>query len=205
MKKLIFIILLIIISLFAIFFIKKHYKNFEKGNNMSNKSADEIKDYILNINSYEAEIIVRQESNKNTNTYKINETSDFKNQKYTQVVLEPQNISGVILNYENNNLTIRNNKLGLEKLYQNYSYLENQDLGLQGFIEDFKKNEISKSYFEGEYCVLETNTKNGNKKTYYKKLYINRETGAPIKIEIKDITQKTIIYILYNEIKINSI
>ena len=159
MKKLIFIILLIIISLFAIFFIKKDYKNFEKGNNMSNKSADEIKDYILNINSYEAEIIVRQESNKNTNTYKINETSDLKNQKYTQVVLEPQNISGVVLNYENNNLTIRNNKLGLEKLYQNYSYIENNDLGLQGFIEDFKKNK----------------------------------------------NQETIIYILYNEIKINSI
>lgn len=203
MKKAICITMLIIIIFLAIFFIKNDYKSFEKGNNMSNKSADEIKDYILNINSYEAEIIVRQESNKNTNTYKINETSDLKNQKYTQVVLEPQNVSGLVLNYESSNLTIRNKKLSLEKLYQNYSYIENRDWGLQGFIEDFKNNEESMSYFEGEYCVLETNTKNGNKKTYYKKLYINRETGAPIKIEIKDITQKTIIYILYNEIKIN--
>ena len=37
---------------------------------MSNKSADEIKEYILNISSYEAEVEINVISNKNQNKYK---------------------------------------------------------------------------------------------------------------------------------------
>ena len=38
-----------------------------------------------------------------------------------------------------------------------------------------------------------------------KKLYIDKNTAKPIKMEIEDINQKVLVYILYNEIKINSI
>ena len=38
---------------------------------MSNKSADEIKEYILNIESYKAIAEVTIKSNKNENTYKL--------------------------------------------------------------------------------------------------------------------------------------
>jgi len=205
MKKTIIFIILFIIILCTIFFIKKYYKNSKTGNNMSSKSADEIKDYILNINSYEAEIIVTEESNKNTNVYKIKEKCNLINEQYLQTVLEPQNISGLTMNYNNNELIIKNNKLGLEKLYQNYGYIENNTLSLAGFIEELKVDENSKSYFENEWCIIETKVSNGNKYIYSKKLYIDKTNGNPIKIEIKDITQKTIIYILYNEIKINTI
>ena len=56
-----------------------------------------------------------------------------------------------------------------------------------------------------EEIVLETKLKNGNKYVAYKKLCINKSTLLPSKLEIEDITQKTIIYILYNEIKINNL
>ena len=38
-----------------------------------------------------------------------------------------------------------------------------------------------------------------------KKLYIDRTTGLPIKMQIKDNSKKTEIYILYNEVNINSL
>jgi outer membrane lipoprotein-sorting protein len=39
----------------------------------------------------------------------------------------------------------------------------------------------------------------------YKTLYIDKNTGKPTKMEIKDIAQKVLVYILYNEIKINNL
>ena len=62
-----FIFLIIVIGLF-IFFSNKGTKNFKIGNNTS---SQEIVDYILNINSYEAIIEVDIKSNKNENKYKI--------------------------------------------------------------------------------------------------------------------------------------
>lgn len=38
---------------------------------MSNKSADEVKNYILNMSSFDAEILVTITSNKTTDTYKF--------------------------------------------------------------------------------------------------------------------------------------
>ena len=41
-------------------------------------------------------------------------------------------------------------------------------------------------------------------KTSNKTLYINRENGLPEKMEILDNGKKTAIYILYNEVNVNS-
>ena len=47
--------------------LKKDYKNINIGNNISNKTLDEVEDYILNISSYKAKLEVTINSNKNTN------------------------------------------------------------------------------------------------------------------------------------------
>lgn len=44
------------------------------GNNLSNKTNQEIEEYILNISSYEAEIDVEVETNKNKTKYKIKQS-----------------------------------------------------------------------------------------------------------------------------------
>ena len=46
---------------------------------------------------------------------------------------------------------------------------------------------------------------NTNKYNCYKKLYIDKKTVKPVKMEIEDINKKILVYILYDEIKINSI
>ena len=50
---------------------------------------------------------------------------------------------------------------------------------------------------------MEVEVKQNNIYTQNKKLYIDKENDKIDKLEIKDITQKTTIYILYNKIEIN--
>ena len=71
-KKMFYFLIIGIIFLFIIFFIIFkffNYKNTKMGNNIVDKTLKEIEEYILNINSYDAEIEVKVESNKNTNKY----------------------------------------------------------------------------------------------------------------------------------------
>ena len=52
---------------------------------------------------------------------------------------------------------------------------------------------------------METTSKNENNYQKYQTLYISKETGKPTRMEIKDTNKNIIIYIIYNEIKINKI
>ena len=204
MKKII-TIAIIIITIIAIFFIKTNYKSFKFGNNISNKSADQIKKYILDINSYDLTANITVQSNKNTNSYIIKEKYVKDNNVCKQEILEPENIKGVSFIYDGANLKIENTNLNLNKLYENYSYIGENTITLKSFINDYLESNESTMSETDEEIVLETKLKNGNKYISYKKLCINKSTGNPTKLEIEDITQKTSIYILYSEIEINNL
>ena len=62
---------------------------------------------------------------------------------------------------------------------------------------------ITTDYKNDEEIILETKIKNNNKYRAIKKLYISKDTGNPTKLEIQDVSQNTLVYILYNEIEIN--
>ena len=195
-KKVIFvsviIILIIAILFFAIFRIL-HYKNVQTGNNISDKTLQEIEDYILNISSYEAEIEVTVESNKNTNKY-------IMNQKYyspniaSQVVLEPKNIEGLTVKYDGTNLEVSNSRLSLSTIYENYSYLADNVLWLSDFVENYRANNGTITEENG-IIVMQT-TCDENKYSAYEKLYI---------VIIEDENKKSRIYITYNKIEIGSL
>ena len=204
MKKII-TIAIILITIIVIFFIKINYKSLKTGNNMSNKSAKEITQYILDINSYEAEAEVLIESNKNSNKYKIKEKYRKDNNVFKREILEPQNLNGVSFIYDGTNLKVQNSTLNLNKIYENYSYIGEDNITLVDFINDYKESDETNVLENGDEIILEVKIKNGNKYVSYKKMYINKEKGTISKLEIQDITQKTIIYILYNEIKINNL
>jgi len=192
-KRIIFFIILIIligVGLF-IFFSNKGTKNFKIGNNTS---SQEVVDYILNINFYEAVIEVDVKSNKNENKYKIKQIYNG-NDNSSQEVLEPSNIAGVKLIKKGNNLKLENSNLNLTNILQNYEYISDNVLDLSSFIDNYKNNSDSK-WEEKDNKIL--------MKTYNRILYINRENGLPEKMEIQDNGKKTAIYILYNEVKVNS-
>lgn len=206
MKKNISIIIAIVLIIFVIplFFIKNNYKFFNSGNNMSNKSADEIKNYILNMNSFSAEATVTITNNKTTNTYILGQK--FKGNQYVQELLEPQNIAGLTIKYDGNQVIIENTKIGVSKLYENYKYITNNSLCISTFVSDYKEetNE-NKLYEENGTIILETKIKNENIYNVNKKLYIDQKTAKPVKMEIQDITQNLRVYILYSKVEINTL
>lgn len=204
-KKILIAIISIIMLILIIIFIKNNYNFSKTGNNISNKSADEIKEYILNIDSYYAIAEVTIKSNKNENTYKLKQEYSKSENTYKQEVLEPEHIAGVQFIYGNNNLKIENTKLSLSKIYENYNYVGSNELSLSSFIEDYSESENTKCYEENGKVILEAEIKNNNKYRATKKLYINKNEGKIEKMEIIDEAQTGRIYILYNEIELNAV
>ena len=190
------IILIIIITIFLILY----YKNNKNGNNTINKSEEEIIETILNMNNYKAKLDITIETNKNTTKYVVSQT--LENGKAKQEVIQPENIAGVITEYDGTNLKIRNNKLELETTFQNYQYMVENKLWLDSFIKDYKEKQNKNVSSNEKEIILEVENKE-NPYNMYKKLYIDKKTAKPIKMIIEDINQKTLVYILYTEITIS--
>ncbi|MCI8587444.1 MAG: hypothetical protein HFJ49_02395, partial [Clostridia bacterium] len=188
-NKKIFIILIVIILILAIFFgffYKKTVKVFKSGNN---KTSQEIVDYILGISSYEVKVTVEVNSNKNSNKYILKQQYVSPNIN-TQEVIEPSNIAGIKLINDGTSLTLKNSKLGLNTVFENYTYLGDNCIDLISFIEDYKKSNES-NYEENDIeIIMKTLSQNSNKYTKYKKLYIDKKTANPTKLEIKDDNEK---------------
>ena len=161
--KIILIVSLLIIALVILmnFFYKKANKNLNIGNNLSKKTNQEIEEYILNISSYEADIEVEIESNKNTTRYKIKQSYVSPNIE-KQTVEEPSNIKGLQTIYDGSKLTITNTKLNLSTVYENYPYITDNYLWLNSFIEDYKTSEKRKLYEEGNQLIMEVNLEANN-------------------------------------------
>ena len=193
-KIIIFIIIIIFLMLIIFFFINKT-KKIKFGNN---SSSQEIIDNILNISSYEAVIEVEINSNKNTNKYIIK-------QKYIapdisqQEIIEPENIQGIKIIKNKNELKIENSKYNLSKIYNDYEYMTDNCLDLNTFIENYKLN--GKEIYEEKDNEIILRIETNHKYNKYIELYISKETGKPTKMEIKDNSKNTLIYILYREVK----
>ncbi len=197
---LIAIILMIIIFIGVIIKVSlnKNYKNKKIGNN---KSIEEIEDYILNIKTYKANLDVTITNNRNENIYKLSQevTENYEKQK----VLEPKEINGLEMTYQNGKLEIKNTNLNLSKIYENYPNMSDNNLFLTSFIEYYKDlTEKSVKIIENNTILMEVKT-DVNRYNVEQKLYVDKETLKPRKLEIMDNNNNTKVYILYNEIEIN--
>lgn len=205
-NKKIFIIAGLLIILLIIFAIN-HYKNKNIGNNTINKTLEEVEEYILNIKSYQSTVEITVNSNKNTNKYILKQTHTENDEQYEDVqeVIEPENIKGVTLVYKNKTLEIKNTNLNLSKIYTDYPYIEDNNLWLNSFIKQYKEaSEKNKKITETNGEIQLTLNIDNNDKIRYKELYLDRETGKPTKLLIKDANQKEVVYILYTEIELQN-
>lgn len=209
-KSLIIITTLILIAMILTiyFFINKNNKLFNKnsniGNNITSKSIQEIEQYILNISSYEAKLDVTVQSNKNTNKYILKQKYNSSGME-EQVVLEPSNIEGLTILYENGKITINNTKLNLQTVYDNYEYITDNNLWLNSFIKDYKEGRNKSISEDSNNIIMTVDISGSNNYGNVKMLYINKNTGNPDKMLIQDKNQKNMVYILYNEIRINDL
>jgi len=185
--------------IFIIIILILYYKNQNLGNN-TNRSIKNLKDYILNISSYEATVEVNIISNKNTNKYILKQWYASPN-IFKQEVQSPDNIKGLTIIYDGMNLKLQNTRLNLVKVYNGYSELSENILSLNGFIDKCKNLEVICNETQEE---IELQITEVDKYTKYQILTINKKTGIPVKMEIMDENKKTLVYILYNEITINN-
>lgn len=157
-------------------------------------SSQEIVENILAITNYETEIEVQVTSNKNQNKYRIKQiyTSPDIN---CQEIIEPSNITGVKIIREGTNLEIENTNLNLTKIYENYQYISENILDLSCFIENYKLYEKSTWEENDDTIIMKTMQNN-----FEKKLYIDKTSQNPTKMEIKDTNKNSEIYILYNKV-----
>ena len=172
-------------------------KKLKIGNNSSNQ---EIENYILNISSYDLIAEIEINSNKNKTKYVLNQKYINGNQM-VQEIIEPTNIKGVKLIKEGDKVILENSNLSLSNIYENYNYIAENDLDLECFIRNYRENEKSDIERDGNIVKMKTECKE-NKYRKYKTLYIDINTGKPIKLEIKDNNNNTTVYILYKEVKI---
>ena len=172
------------------------------GNNITDKTLQEIESYILNISSYKAKIELCVESNKNSNKYII-EQKFSKPNICKQVVEEPKNVEGLTIKYDGTNLEISNSKLNLTTIYENYQYITENVLWLSDFSQNYQNNNGSISEENG-IIIMETKC-NLNSYVATEKLYIDRNANKIVKMIVEDENKKARIYITYKEIEINSI
>ena len=193
MKKKYIIIFFIVL---AIFFIIFAYKKFKIGNNIDISDDNNI----LNISSYEAIVEIEIYSNKNTNKY-ILKQQFVKPNLFKQEVIEPENVKGLTTTFDGKKIKIENKVLNLKFEYDEYPYVEGNSLSLICFIEQYglyEKPEIMETEKE-----ISITIKNESQYEAYKRLYISKETSLPTKMEILDVNQKKVVYILYKEISLN--
>ena len=195
-KKLMFVFVFICISIFFII-----YYIFSSFGNNKFRNQNEIVDNILNkFNNYEANILVTITTNKNENNYEMFQEVSEKNSK--TIINSPENIKDMIIEINDNTLKITNTKINMEKIYEEYDGLLNNNLFLNKFAKDCENNNF-KFYEKNEKIILET-ILNNNSSTYikYKELYLDKKTNLPTELIMKDNTKKACIRIIYNDIKI---
>ena len=193
-----FIVIIVgMVSCFIIF-PKKTAKNLKIGNNTT---SQEIVDFILNMTSYEAKIEVDVQSNKNESKYILKQNYNGEEDN-CQEVLEPSNIAGVKLIRNGNVLKLENTELNLTSIFENYQYVADSCLDLSSFVKDYKQDQKASWEEKNEKIIMQAESQGTSKRQ--KKLYIDKKTGKPEKMELQETNKKTVIYILYNEITVNS-
>ena len=191
MKKKIVIIFLIILSI-ALFKILK---------NGNNKTSQDKVNNIFNMTEYKAEIEVTIKSNKNENKYIIQQNYNKKQNEIIQEIISPENLKGIKIIQKEKTLTMENAELNLSKIFENYNPITQNDMDLEVFLENFESNKGNIKE-NNEEIIYETVSKNDNKYTQNKILYVSKSTGKPTKMEINNINKKNVVYIVYNKVEI---
>ena len=188
------IFVLICITIFFIFY----YIFIDLGNNKINQ-VERIDDILEKYKRYEAGAVINIYSNKTENIYKVEQIVD---EDYSKLIIkEPSNISGMTIEKKNNTLKITNSLLNVEKCYNNQTDLMNNFLFLNVFVKEYEETmpEIEQS---DEEIKVKIKLENNNTYVKSKELIIDRLTGKPKKLIIKDNTNQDKICIIYNDISI---
>ena len=175
-------------------------KVFITGNNKNIDNIGEINDFILQIKNYDVEANVTIYSNKNSNTYNLKQR---KVEDYQIQEINDNEGNGLIIENDNNKVTIKNTKLSVEEVFENYNEVAKNDVGFDSFIENYENSDDVEITENEKYYIVFVKIKNSrNKYIENKTLYIDKTENRPEKIEIKDVNNKETIIIEYTKFQI---
>lgn len=180
MKKKYIILVVIFVLIFSCFYYKKIFT----GNNIIKLSEEDVVESILSDSfKYKAKIKVKIYSNKNENTYEMLEEKTEKH-SYLEVTSK-SDISGLSIENLNDKIIVKNTKLNLEKIYENYNPMLNNCLFLGSFNKEYKEAIKREQYEEDGDIVIKIELSKSTKYIKYKELYIDKKTGLPKKLIVK--------------------
>ncbi|MBR3614571.1 MAG: hypothetical protein IKL55_05280 [Clostridia bacterium] len=195
-KKIVFIFGIICIIIFLIFY----YIFCITGNNIIRNQNEFVEDMLKDLEEYEANIEVTIRSNKNENTYSMYQIVD---EEYSKLLVNsPENVRGLEIELKDGKLKMINEKTNMEKIYENYETIINNDLFINSFIDEYKKYEVEISENEVEIIVKVEREENKNIYIKSKELYLDKKTRLPKKLLLKDNSQNINTSIIYTDIKI---
>ena len=198
MKKKIFIICMIFLCLFLIIL---GYKFFIPGNNKNIESETQLDEYILSIKDYELVGNVTVYSNKNINTYKLKQYKKGNYQR--QEIINDNENNGLIIENEGNKITIKNTVLDLTSVFENYEEVTKNSIGLDSFIEDYRKTKDAETTEEEQCYKVHVKMKDSlNKYVANKCLWINKKSRKIEKFEVSDVNNNKTIFIEYTKFEI---
>ena len=105
--------------------------------------------------------------------------------------------------YNENTLYINNTNLNLETIYKDYPYIAENIIWLSDFINIYSNDNNKEIVEEKEEIVLKCK-KEGNKYNVYYELNIDKKTGKPTKLLIRDVNKKEVVYIVYTKVEMSS-
>ena len=127
-----------------------------KSKKLGNNTNEDVEKTILNINSYTANITVKEISNKNDNEYCLKQ--EVKENYEKQIGISPDEISGMEITFENNVLEFKNSKISVNKAYKDYKMIYNNNLFLTDFVKGYKSSKTHKYYEKDGSCYFEYET-----------------------------------------------
>lgn len=195
-KRIMYIFVLICIIFFVIFY----YIFLLSGNNINRNQKEFVEEILKKFKSYEANLIVLVNSNKNNNEYKMYQEVNSESSKL--VVNNPQNVNGLCIELKENKLIISNEKTKMQKVYENYNNFVNESIFLNTFIEDYENNKAEIEENEQEIIVKLEMKDYEDTYIKFKELYINKKSEIPTKLIIKDNNQSIKTSIIYTDMKI---
>ena len=197
MKKRYIILIVIFILIFSIFYYKKSFT----GNNIIKLSKQDVVERILSNNfEYKAKVNAKIYSNKNENNYEMIQ-EETKGRSYLEVTSK-SDISGLVIEDLSNKLIVKNTKLNLEKIYENYTPVISNSLFLNSFAEEYNNSNSKEQIEEKENIILKFELNKSTKYIKYKELYIDKKTGLPQKLIVKTSDKQIIACIEYINIEI---
>jgi hypothetical protein len=198
LKKKYIILVVILFTIFLIFC----YKIFFAGNNIIKLNKEDIVEGILEGNvKYKADTKVTIYSNKNVNEYEIYQEENGLEESFLKVTSKGD-IEGLEIKCEKNNIIIKNSNLKLEKIYENYSNIVNNNLFLNTFLDEYKEAEKVEKKENEENIIIKIKLKNSTKYIKYKELYFDAKTGLPKMLVIKNSSKQVVTRIEYINIEI---